>query len=1031
MLLLAAAATIGAPTLLDGFDAIAPWHAAASDGVRSRIASVPGTTGSGLALSYDFASVSGYAYAYRALPIVWPENFTLSIKVRGTGGANDLQIKFVDASGQNVWWYRRAHFTPTADWQTIDIRARDIGFAWGPATDKTLRRSARVEIVVVRGRDGGAGRIEVDDLTLIPRVPIAPPGTPTASDPRVLDRRHDTAWRGHGGEALTVDLGGKRLLGGVTLDWIPSQGAPAYTVGVSDDGRAWRALYTAVAGDGGSDPIPLPDTEAAYLRLTLPPGAASAALAEVRIEPAAWAPDINGFIASLAKAAPRGTFPRGFTEQPYWTLVGTDGGGKSGLIGEDGEIEVAKGGFSIAPFVAVDGKAHDWADVTTTQSLRDGYLPMPSVRWQGDGWHLETSLVADETAPRLLARYRLVNDSAMPRRFTLALAVRPFQVNPPAQFLSQQGGVAPISTIAWQGGQLGVTSPGAFDGDPSVTRHLRPLVAPDTVATSAFDQGALMQPALPSGGLSVTDPHHLASGALSWTAEVQPGAAIDVPMTIPFAGVATPIDQRSFDAAVAATAAHWHSRLDRVAIRVPAAKQVVADTLRTAIADVLMSRDGPALKPGTRSYDRSWIRDGAMMADTLLRMGLDAPAIAFADWYETKLFDNGKVPCCVDDRGPDPVPENDAQGEFIHLQVQLYRYTRDRARLVAAWPKVAAALDYMEQQRQSQRTPAHRTGEGAVGYGLMPPSISHEGYSAKPQYSLWDDFWALTGYKDAALAAALLGKSEAATIASHRDEFAADIQAAITASTRRFNIDFIPGATSLGDFDATSTTIALDPAGELTALDQAMLTSTFERQWHRVMARRDADATWADYTPYELRNVAAFVRLGWRTRANALLDFYMADRRPAAWNGWAEVVGRKPREIRFIGDMPHAWVASDFVRSALDLFAYERGRDGAIVLGGGLTREWLVGAGAAIGGLRTSAGTLDFAMRLVGDDIVATIDGDATPLAGFVLAWPLDGAAGVATVDGRRVPIVDNAIAIAAKGRRVTIVMRPARVGAE
>ena len=31
----------------------------------------------------------------------------------------------------------------------------------------------------------------------------------------------------------------------------------------------------------------------------------------------------------------------------------------------------------------------------------------------------------------------------------------------------------------------------------------------------------------------------------------------------------------------------------------------------------------------------------------------------------------------------------------------------------------------------------------------MPASISHEGYSAKPQYSLWDDFWALRGYRDA------------------------------------------------------------------------------------------------------------------------------------------------------------------------------------------------------------------------------------------------------------------------------------------
>jgi hypothetical protein len=259
----------------------------------------------------------------------------------------------------------------------------------------------------------------------------------------------------------------------------------------------------------------------------------------------------------------------------------------------------------------------------------------------------------------------------------------------------------------------------------------------------------------------------------------------------------------------------------------------------------------------------------------------------------------------------------------------------------------------MEGLRQSERTTANTAPATRTRYGLMPPSISHEGYSAQAQYSLWDDFWALTGYKDAAFAAGVVGSPEAAVIARQRDEFATDVHAAISASVKHFGIDFIPGSTSLGDFDATSTTMALDPAGEQARLDPKLLANTFERQWQRVAARSRPEADWADYTPYELRNVSAFARLGWRSRANALLDAYMADRRPAAWNGWAEVVGRKPREIRFIGDMPHAWVASDFIRAALDLFAYQQ--DGAIVLGAGLDAGWLVGATRAAWSRRSVA----------------------------------------------------------------------------
>ena len=124
------------------------------------------------------------------------------------------------------------------------------------------------------------------------------------------------------------------------------------------------------------------------------------------------------------------------------------------------------------------------------------------------------------------------------------------------------------------------------------------------------------------------------------------------------------------------------------------------------------------------------------------------------------------MPCCVDFRGADPVPENDSQGEYIFLVNQLYRFTGDRAALERDWPAVLGATRYMDKLRLSERTAANRAPGKRMLYGLMPPSISHEGYSAKPQYSLWDDFWALRGYRDAAEIAPLLGKPEAAAIAA-------------------------------------------------------------------------------------------------------------------------------------------------------------------------------------------------------------------------------------------------------------------------
>ncbi len=687
---------------------------------------------------------------------------------------------------------------------------------------------------------------------------------------------------------------------------------------------------------------------------------------------------------------------------------------------------MAKGGFSIEPFVETGGKRFGWADMTPSQSLEDRSLPMPHVLWKADGWTLDTSLFADSAAPRLMARWRVTNTARTRRTLRLVLGVRPFQVNPPAQFLSQVGGVTPISRIAWAGTALSVTTPPAIEGDAAVTRLLQPVGKPDEVGMRPFDRGALAEPTRVEPATVLEDATGLASAALAYRFDLGPGESRDVDMAIPFVAGIPPADAAAFVRAHDATAAFWRARLGGVTMSVPPSKQAVSDTLRTALAHVLMSRDGPALKPGTRSYDRSWIRDGAMMSDTLLRLGVDAPARAFADWYGGFLFDNGKVPCCVDARGADPVPENDSHGEYIHLVTQLYRYTGDRAALARDWPRLDAARRYMEGLRQSERTAANTAPATRMRYGLMPPSISHEGYSAQAQYSLWDDFWALTGYKDAAFAASVLGSPEAAAIARQRDAFATDVHAAIAASVKHFGIDFIPGATSLGDFDATSTTMALDPAGEQARLDPRLLANTFERQWRRVAGRSGPDADWAEYTPYELRNVSAFVRLGWRSRANALLDAYMADRRPAAWNGWAEVVGRKPREIRFIGDMPHAWVASDFIRAALDLFAYER--DGTIVLGGGLDPAWLAGQGSTISGLRSSVGTVDLSVKRDGDGIAATIGGTARPAGGFVLSWPLEGKAGAATLNGKAARIDADGLHLAADGLPTSIRWRMAGV---
>ena len=148
--------------------------------------------------------------------------------------------------------------------------------------------------------------------------------------------------------------------------------------------------------------------------------------------------------------------------------------------------------------------------------------------------------------------------------------------------------------------------------------------------------------------------------------------------------------------------------------------------------------------------------------------------------------------------------------------------------------------------------------------------------------------------------------------------------------------------------------------------------------------RRDGTRAWDAYTPYELRTVGALVRLGRKDEAHEMLAFFLKDRRPAAWNGWAEVVGRDPRAPRFVGDMPHTWVGTDFIRSFLDFFAIERGdgdaRGASLLLGAGLPEEWVrAPGGAGVEGLRTIYGPLNLSVSASGDEVRARIAGVRVP----------------------------------------------------
>ena len=320
-----------------------------------------------------------------------------------------------------------------------------------------------------------------------------------------------------------------------------------------------------------------------------------------------------------------------YDEQSYWTIVGVDGDSEEGLLSEDGAHRSAQGRF-------LDRAVHQvtatrwltWADVEIEHSLADGYLPMPS-RAVASCATLDSSITALSAGRRAMriraVTYRVSNPTQeRPHRSTLALAVRPFQVNPPAQFLNTLGGVSPIQDLALQERPClsSTSSRASFRA-----RHRRCVVAVPVRCGYAVR----MVDVVHAASIACMTKAASRPGALLYDLELPPGEQPRRSCSICRYTRTGDRDARPA-AGRADVVARWREKLNRVrAASCRRKHRRWFDTLRTALAHVLINRDGPGIQPGSRSYERSWIRDGAMTSEMLLRLGHEDVVKEFLLWY--------------------------------------------------------------------------------------------------------------------------------------------------------------------------------------------------------------------------------------------------------------------------------------------------------------------------------------------------------------------------------------------------------------
>ncbi|MCX8071919.1 MAG: discoidin domain-containing protein [Candidatus Binatia bacterium] len=1030
-LLFGAALVVGQPAVgqsavVESFESLEGWSTHASQNAHVELALDEGVSGKALRVDFEIQPGGSFVIIRKAVRLKLPKNYAFKVWIRGQGPPNDLQFKLIDPADRNVWWYRQRPCHFPAEWRQLTIRDVRVEFAWGDSPVAQPSEVGFIEFAIAAG-SGGRGSLWLDELTWEPRKPpkgrvpkprveasTSAPGNPPEY---AADTDPHTAWRSgvlQAAQWLQVDFQTPQEYGAIVIDWDALDYAVVYRVLASTDGEHWWTLFASEHGNGGRDYIPTGEAESRWIRVEMERSSRGQgyAIRSFAIKPYELAASPNAFFATLAAEAPSGLYPRYFVpEQVYWTSVAPPEGGRQALLSSDGAIEPVAGGYSIEPFVYRNGTLLSWRQVRSVPEVANAAVPIPRVVWEHEWFRLEVELAAGGggRGQAFYARYRLESRVADPAEFTLFLAVRPFQVLPPWQNLNLVGGVSAIRTLAFDSRTIWV------DRKPAIV-----VQTPGARFGAAyFEEGmvteSLLRGTLPSHS-EVMDPLGYGSGALEYKFTLAPGGSAAVYLAMPWRAedvaelrIATDGAEAAYQRQFEQAEHDWQRVLGRVQFDLPPTAQEIEATLRAALAHILMHRSGPALQPGPRTYARAWIRDGVTMASALLQLGVVSEARSFAQWFAQYQLPDGRIPCCVDWRGADPVPEHDSNGQFLFLVAEYYRFTRDVGLVAELWPHIRAAVEWIERARAQRMTSEYQSGDKRLFYGLLPESISHEGYAARPVHSYWDDLWALRGIDDASRLAAVVGENElAARWALLRDGFRSTLVTSMVAVAARHKLEYLPASVELADFDPNSTAIALYPVDVASALPRELVEKTFDRYWQVFQQRVQGVEPWDSFTPYELRNVPAFLRLGKREQAWGLLESLLRDRRPLAWRQWPEIVWRDPQWPRFIGDMPHAWVSALFIEAVRHLFAYERGSDAALVVGAGIPRDW-VEAGVGVRRLPTHYGILHFRAEAVdGGHWKVRIGGDLQmPPGRVVLQLPVPPPLREARVNGRAIADLD------------------------
>ncbi len=669
-----------------------------------------------------------------------------------------------------------------------------------------------------------------------------------------------------------------------------------------------------------------------------------------------------------------------------WTVIGLEDAVSEGMVSWDGALGAKDWPFSLSVWLrTADGKVYAAEKFDPSQiqwSLPDGFLPFPVLKFGNDKIQIEQHFAVlpdkNRNYPEGIARidYKTNSSLKQPIEGKLYLAIRPYQV---------QGRVGDIDNIKWNDTLQAVKIDGNSAVWCSAGKPVEVMQQPVSLLNFSNSPGDVsLYSVLKSDPNEVPNRRDndlkMNAAAVAWPVEIQPGATaftLEIPLGNgnPKSGAIIPAPQSvSFDN----FAAQWKSRLQKVTIQIP--DKQVTDAYYASLAYILINADQKMPHPGPWAYDLFWYRDTAYILAALLRNGyFDFTRETIAHLMNAQR-PSGEFPPIFDlNYKQVGQREWDSQGQGIFALTEYVRFTGDTALVKTYWSNVQDAVRFLDSLQASQ--PDH----------ILPKSWSAEDLGSVDWHHYWDDFWAVRGLQDAAWLADRLGKEqESAELIKKAETLSRNAMVSIRKVMEEKSINWIPNGPE--DIDGSSmargTSPGLWPGGALDA-DDPLVRQSFDFYWQKWIEPYDgAYLHQGKFWPYAFELATCYIFLNQPERAQIILDWHLAHQTMPGVYAWGE--NSDTTTLQFAaGDIPHGWVAADYINLVHHILVYASGD--SLVFGAGIPWKWLEnGQPVTLQHSPTYLGQVSFTEKLSAgrDKIDWDIEAGDTDAVGLVLRVP-------------------------------------------